>query len=111
MPLSRGQKLLHFTLVDKIGEGGMGEVWKAVDTTLDREVAIKVLPEAFSSDRERMARLDDVQLQTHSLNRRTVVALGLWKLEREPALREPQTALCEESAKSTSFRERAPRCL
>jgi hypothetical protein len=58
MPLSRGQKLLHFTLVDKIGEGGMGEVWKAVDTTLDREVAIKVLPEAFSSDRERMARLE-----------------------------------------------------
>jgi serine/threonine protein kinase len=50
--------LLHFRLVEKIGEGGMGVVWKALDTTLDREVAIKVLPEALSGDPERLARFE-----------------------------------------------------
>ena len=44
MPIEPGQPLLHFRLVEQIGEGGMGVVWKAVDTTLDRVVAIKVCP-------------------------------------------------------------------
>jgi serine/threonine protein kinase len=35
-PLSTGQRILHFTLAEKLGEGGMGVVWKAVDSTLDR---------------------------------------------------------------------------
>ncbi len=48
--------LSHFRLVEKIGEGGMGVVWKAFDTTLDREVAIKILPNVFSDDPERLAR-------------------------------------------------------
>ncbi len=56
MPLIPGQPLLHYRIVEKLGEGGMGAVWKAVDTTLDREVAIKVLPEAFARDAERLAR-------------------------------------------------------
>jgi Tol biopolymer transport system component len=56
--LTPGQSLLHFRLVEKIGEGGMGEVWKAIDTTLDREVAVKVLPQAFASDPLRLARFE-----------------------------------------------------
>ena len=54
MPIEAGQKLLHYRLIERIGEGGMGVVWKAEDTTLDREVAIKVLPPAFTDDPERL---------------------------------------------------------
>ena len=53
-----GDLLLHYRLVDQIGEGGMGVVWRAVDTTLDREVAIKVLPPNFATDPERLSRFE-----------------------------------------------------
>ncbi|HUE96447.1 MAG TPA: serine/threonine-protein kinase, partial [Longimicrobiaceae bacterium] len=51
-----GSRLAHFEIREKLGEGGMGEVWKAEDTRLGRSVAIKVLPEAFVADPDRLAR-------------------------------------------------------
>ncbi|NIV45320.1 MAG: protein kinase, partial [Gammaproteobacteria bacterium] len=70
-----GQKLLHYRLVEKIGEGGMGVVWKALDTTLDREVAIKVLPDAFSQDAERLARFEREAKSLASLNHPNIAAI------------------------------------
>src|SRR5579872_4012060 len=56
MPLSVGEKLGHYEVLSLLGEGGMGEVYKARDTTLKRDVALKVLPASFLRDSERMAR-------------------------------------------------------
>ena len=56
MALEAGTKLGHYEVVSSLGAGGMGEVYRAKDTKLGREVAIKVSPEWFSGERERMAR-------------------------------------------------------
>ncbi len=48
MPLDVGTRLGHYDVIAKIGEGGMGEVYRARDTNLDRDVALKVLPQAFT---------------------------------------------------------------
>ncbi len=56
MPLSSGDKLGPYEILSSIGEGGMGEVWKARDTRLDRIVAIKVSKQEFTERFEREAR-------------------------------------------------------
>ena len=53
-----GQTLGHYKVLELLGKGGMGEVYRAEDTNLGREVAIKVLPEAFTADPERLARFE-----------------------------------------------------
>jgi serine/threonine-protein kinase len=56
MALSAGTRIGPYEILAPIGKGGMGDVYRAKDTKLKREVAVKVLPEVFASDRERMAR-------------------------------------------------------
>ncbi|MHC4410315.1 MAG: protein kinase domain-containing protein, partial [Planctomycetota bacterium] len=75
MTLEPGQPLLHYRLVEKIGEGGMGVVWRATDTKLGRDVAIKVLPEALSQDPERLARFEREARLLASLNHPNIAAV------------------------------------
>ena len=58
MPLDIGTVLGHYEIVGSLGAGGMGEVYRARDPSLEREVAIKVLPEAFAESEERLARFE-----------------------------------------------------
>ena len=82
MAIQAGQMLLHYRLVEKIGEGGMGVVWKAVDTTLDREVAIKLLPSDFARDERRLIRFEREAKLLASLNHARIAALyGLHQAE------------------------------
>jgi len=73
--IEAGRQLLHYRLVEKLGEGGMGVVWKAVDVSLDREVAIKVLPDAFAQDAERLARFQREAKSLASLNHPNIAAI------------------------------------
>src|SRR5712671_3468725 len=56
MTINTGTRLNHYSIVSKIGAGGMGEVYLAQDTKLDRKVALKVLPADVASNRDRMER-------------------------------------------------------
>lgn len=58
MDLKPESRLGHFEIVSLLGRGGMGEVWQARDTKLGRDVAIKVLPEAFAGDKDRLSRFE-----------------------------------------------------
>ena len=75
MASQAGQTMLHYRLVEKIGEGGMGVVWKAVDEDLNREAAIKILPEVFARDPDRLARFEREARLLASLNHRNIAAI------------------------------------
>jgi serine/threonine-protein kinase len=68
LQLHSGQMLAHYRLIEPLGRGGMGEVWRAADTTLDREVAIKLLPADLATDTDRLARFEREAKVLASLN-------------------------------------------
>src|ERR1700683_5039782 len=68
MALTAGTRLGPYEILAPIGAGGMGEVYRAKDTKLDREVAIKVLPAALAEDPERLARFEREAKVLASLN-------------------------------------------
>jgi serine/threonine protein kinase len=75
MRLQPGAKLAQFEILDVLGAGGMGEVYRARDTTLRREVALKVLPEAFADDAERLLRLQREARSLAALNHPRIAAI------------------------------------
>jgi len=70
-----GKTLSHYNVLEKIGQGGMGEVYRAEDTNLSREVAIKVLPEQFTKDPQRLARFEREAKLLASLNHPNIAAI------------------------------------
>ena len=83
--LEPGHQLLHYRIVEKIGEGGMGEVYRARDTKLERDVALKIVPPAFAADEQRMLRFAREAQVLASLNHPHVGAI--YGLEEQDGLR------------------------
>jgi eukaryotic-like serine/threonine-protein kinase len=85
MTLTPGTRLGAYQILDRLGEGGMGEVFRATDTNLKRQVAIKVLPEALASDDDRLARFQREAEVLASLNHPNIAAIyGLERGHRGP---------------------------
>jgi serine/threonine-protein kinase len=75
LALARGTRLGVYEVTAQIGEGGMGQVYRAMDTTLGRPVAIKILPETFASDPDRLARFEREAKTLASLNHPHIAAV------------------------------------
>ena len=73
--MESGTKLGHYEILSLLGKGGMGEVWRARDTKLGREVAIKTLPEEFAKDADRLARFEREAKLLASLNHPNIAAI------------------------------------
>ncbi len=70
-----GKHVAHYTITEKIGAGGMGDVYRARDNKLGRDVALKVLPDAFAADPQRMARFKREARILASLNHPNIAAI------------------------------------
>jgi serine/threonine protein kinase len=112
-----GTNLGHYRIVEKIGEGGMGVVYRAHDERLDRDVAIKVLHEAVAQDADRLARfereakavaiLDHSKIRTiHHFGNHQGVTFAVTELLKGETLRERLEKLC--ARPSGEVRSRGP---
>ncbi len=100
MALSPGSRLGPYEISAQIGAGGMGEVYRAIDTNLARHVAIKVVPEAVAADRDRLARFDREAKTLAALNHPNIAAI--YGLERSGGT----TALVMELVEGLTLAER-----
>ena len=110
MSIKPGQVLAQYSVVDALGEGGMGEVWRAEDEKLGREVALKVLPEEFAKDPERMARFEREAKVLASFNHPNIATLyGLETVELGTGINTGTTFLAMELVEGEDLSERIKR--
>ncbi|HSF17406.1 MAG TPA: serine/threonine-protein kinase [Vicinamibacteria bacterium] len=105
MPLAAGNRLGPYAIVGPIGKGGMGDVYRARDTKLDRDVAIKVLPEELAADEERVARFQREAKLLASLNHPNIAAI--YGLEESDGVKALVLELVEGSTLAERIREGA----
>ena len=103
MALTPGTRLGVYEVVASIGAGGMGQVFRARDTKLDRDVAIKILPEAFAHDADRLARFQREAKTLASLNHPNIA--GIYGLEESGGM----TALVMELVEGDDLSQRIAR--
>src|SRR6202795_3675977 len=101
--LARGERLGPYEIISAIGAGGMGEVYRAHDTKLGRDVAIKILPDAFVSEPERVARFQREAKTLASLNHPNIG--GIYGLEESGRV----TALVMELVEGEDLSQRIAR--
>jgi TolB-like protein/Flp pilus assembly protein TadD/tRNA A-37 threonylcarbamoyl transferase component Bud32 len=94
-----GQTLGHYRIVEKIGAGGMGEVYRARDERLDRDVAVKVLPEELAADPERLARFEREARAAAALDHPNILAV------HELGVHQGRPFIVTELLEGRSFRE------
>src|ERR1700727_1088649 len=75
MALSPGSKVGPYEILAPLGAGGMGEVYRARDTRLGREVALKILPHSFASDADRLRRFEQEARAVAALNHPNILAI------------------------------------
>jgi serine/threonine protein kinase len=100
MALMAGSRLGPYEIIAPLGAGGMGEVYRALDTDLGRQVAIKILPDAFAQDPERLARFEREAKTLAALNHSHIAAI--YGLERSDG----QTALVMELVEGPTLADR-----
>ncbi len=81
-----GRTLAHYHVTEKLGAGGMGEVYRARDTRLNRDVALKFLPTAFAQDPERLARFEREAHLLAQLNHQNIAAIYGFEQDRQECL-------------------------
>lgn len=106
-----GKTVAHYQVVEKIGEGGMGEVYRARDTRLNRDVALKVLPEVFADDRQRMARFSREAQVLASLNHPNIAAIYGLEVSEGPAGGGEKSGNTEQYASNLEPRDTQLSCL
>src|SRR5438105_5577959 len=83
MTVLAGTRIGSYEVIESLGAGGMGEVYRARDTRLDRDVAIKILPETFAHDADRLARFEREAKMLAALNHPNIAAI--YGIEDGPA--------------------------
>ena len=87
MRLTAGTRFGTYEILEPLGQGGMGEVYRARDTELERDVALKVLPESFASDQTRVARFEQEAKTLAALNHTNIAQIyGLARCEGQTAI-------------------------